>query len=94
MTVVMYGKPSEACGMCKSAKEKMAILGVDYTFILAQPLMELHDGWRTDEAVELLAFYSLLPMDEKLPIFRIDGTWLSYAMAMKTLKAALKEKKQ
>lgn len=83
--IVLFGKKN--CNLCTAAKDKLRLLGLDFSFIDLTPLVEHHEGWRTDGSVEALAVSTVF--DGHLPIFKIAGRLYSYPEAMRTLKAQL-----
>ena len=49
-------------------------------------MMEMHDGWREDGSVELMAAHALL--EQKLPVIKIDDKYYDYPGAMRRLRTA------
>ncbi len=74
----------EGCKMCGKAKEKLDLMGLEYRNHELSPLIELHDGWREDGSVEVLAAYASI--DNRLPVIRIDEAFHDYSGAMRRLK--------
>ena len=81
----LYGK--KGCGKCKSAKEKLDRLGVEWEYVdLESPGL----GWRNNGTALAMAYYN---QHEELPVF-IDGQWIGgYPETMKRLKDESKNKK-
>lgn len=89
--IEVYGKPG--CGMCEDAKRKLTLLkrvafGKNLNAYLndnkadwRKPLPEDPDGPTPYEVRAALAIN-----DERYPLFRIDGQWMSYPEAMRFLK--------
>jgi glutaredoxin len=87
--IKLYGKTG--CDNCDKAKEKMAILDMPYKYYDIENIMKLHNGWRDDNSVDVMACYH---QSEQLPIFVIFNKAFNYAEAMsvlKRLKAVQKE---
>jgi hypothetical protein len=83
MQVIVYGKKD--CGKCEAAKDKLNRMGFQYEVRELQYYTTLHDGWRTDGSVALLAASE--DMNGTLPILDVGGELLDYPTAMKKLKA-------
>ena len=82
MTIEVYSK--KGCKLCKAAKDKLAMMGADFkTFELASAVT-LHEGWREDDTVEIMAGYAMI--GNRLPLIRIEGEFHSYPSAMRRLK--------
>lgn len=81
VSVKVYGK--EACVLCEKAKQKLTMLGIPFKFHLIENFTNIHDGWRHDESVELMAAYANY---DTLPIISINDEFLSYPEAMKRIK--------
>lgn len=84
MTINVYGKLKEHCGLCEAAKAKLKLMGVSFDSFEISEFTTLHEGWREDDTVEVMAAYSDV---DTLPIITIDGRGMSYPAAMKQLKA-------
>lgn len=84
MRVNVYGRLDGKCGLCESAKEKLTLMGIRFTALELSDYTTLHDGWRDDESVEVLACYNDI---ETYPVITLDGKAMSYPAAMKVLKA-------
>lgn len=82
MTVVVYSK--RGCGVCESAKAKLALMGVHYDERDVEASLTLHGGWRGDGSVDLAAASAML--EGAVPLLRIDGEYLTYPAAMRRLK--------
>ena len=80
--VVIFGKLT--CRLCDAAKEKFKLLNIPYKFKEIEPLLELHNGWRTDGSVDLQAFYQYY--EHVLPIIKMDEKYFTYPLAMAHLK--------
>lgn len=80
--IIVYGR--ETCKLCKAACEKLELLGLEFEKREIDPLLALHDGWRTDGSVEVLAAYHA--NDGHLPVVMIDKVFLDYTKAMRKLK--------
>ncbi len=83
VAIEVYSK--EGCKMCGKAKEKLDLMGLEYRNHELNPFIDLHDGWREDGSVEILAAYASI--DNRLPVIRIDEDFHDYSGAMKRLKA-------
>jgi len=81
MKVRIYSKKD--CGICKAAKQKLEILGVKYEEYDLSYYLELHEGWREDGSVEIMAAHATL---DTLPLIRVDESFHDYPTAMKILK--------
>lgn len=82
MRIIIYGK--KHCGKCEAAKDKLNKMGFLYEVRDLEYFITLHEGWRTDGSVELLAASSSL--DGAIPILNVEGDLLDYPSAMKKLK--------
>ena len=86
MGVVVYG--SEGCERCESAKNHIKSMGFAFEYREVSGMTELHEGWRKDESVELLAECCMMATDHvPLPVIQVDGEYLGYTQAMKRLKS-------
>ena len=81
MTVVVYGKPG--CGLCEAAKRKLETLAIPYEYRDIAPMLALHDGWRQNGSVDVLAAYT---QAGTLPIIGINGEYVTYPEAMRRLR--------
>ena len=55
MGVNVYGRLDGSCDLCEAAKDKLKRMGVPFqSFELAEAIT-LHDGWRDDETVAVMA---------------------------------------
>ena len=88
MKITVYGR--KGCERCDKSKEKLTLMKLPYEFIDIDKThhLELHDGWRTDHSVEVLASYWLQEGPIRLPIICIDGKYYGYLDALKALKSA------
>ena len=76
--IVVFGKKN--CKLCEAAKEKLNIMGYDFSFVdLEDPTDFRNKGGILDAMVE----YQL---NETLPWIRIEESLFSYPEAMKILK--------
>ena len=82
MTIEVYGK--KGCGICDAAKEKLRLLGLPFTEFDLAAKIELHDGWRTDGTVAVMAGHADTNLG--MPIILIDGEAFSYPDAMRKLR--------
>lgn len=82
MTVTVYGKNN--CGLCESAKSKLKLMGIPFSFEMLIKYTTHHEGWRNDGSVELTSFYHGL---DTLPIIKIDDKLFDYPGAMKHLRS-------
>lgn len=82
MTIDVYSKPG--CGKCNAAKEKLKLMGFDYTEHNVEYHVEFHDGWRQDGSADVMAAHTLL--GGSLPIFRLGEEFHDYPTAMRKLK--------
>jgi len=82
--IILYGKPN--CAKCQAAKEKLALLGLQYEERDLQAMVD-GEGWRDeiDRRLELMAFTKLRGPEE-VPVIEIDGGCYSYPEAMVKLK--------
>jgi glutaredoxin len=82
--VVVYGKPK--CKLCEDCKKKLDIMGVPYAFRNIEDAAQLHEGWRDDGTVDLVAMHSLI--NEHVPMVVVNGNKpFDYPGAMKFFKA-------
>jgi glutaredoxin len=81
MDIAVYTKPG--CGLCEAAKEKLNRLGLSFQTLPIAPFLEHHEGWRADGSCKVLAAYMLY---NTLPLFQIDGEFMTYPQAMRRLK--------
>lgn len=82
MSIIVIGK--DKCGVCESAKKKLDILKLPYSFVDIEKAREVHEGWRDDDSVTALALFSM--NNNVIPTIAIDGRAFSYAEAMRFLK--------
>lgn len=87
MEIVVYGKKD--CGKCEAAKDKLNRMGLPYMSRELEKYTTLHDGWRSDGSVRILA--ESVYLGETLPILSIDGQFFDYPTSMKFLKRLRKE---
>jgi len=83
--VAIYGK--EGCERCTKAKEHTAALGFTYDYHDMEYHTTLHDGWKHDGSVEILAYTQV---DDSLPVMNIKGELYPYSQGMKLLKSIKK----
>ena len=81
MTIEVYSKPG--CGKCDAAKSKLKMMGLLFTEHDLQYHVELHEGWRTDGSIDVMAAHTML---DTLPIFRVNGEFHDYPTAMRKIK--------
>ena len=81
MTIHVYSKPG--CGKCDAAKNKLKLMGLNYTEHNLEYYVNLHDGWRTDGSADVMAAHTML---DSLPIFRLNDEFHDYPTAMRKLK--------
>jgi glutaredoxin len=79
--VTVYGK--DGCGLCDAAKDKLTDMGVRFNVRKIADLLQVHEGWRTDDTTEVQACYVDI---NTLPVIVVDGKAMSYPKAMKLLK--------
>jgi len=89
VTIEVYSK--HGCGICKSAKDKLDMMGLNYEVRDVEIYTQPHDGWRNDNSVDVLVAYTL--NDHRLPLIQIDGKYHDYPSAMRCLKNVLREKR-
>jgi len=86
--IYVHGKPG--CDLCDAAKEKLARLGLAYTFVnLESAPTDAALNWRATGCAEAMAHYA---ENGKLPVIVINGAGYAYAAAMKRLKKMRKKK--
>lgn len=76
----------ENCGVCQSAKDKLQRLGIEYEELDIEYFTDVHEGWRDDGTVDVLACHAWLGM--KIPMIMIDGSPYDYPGAIARLKNA------
>lgn len=81
--ITVFGKKN--CGLCSAAKDKLRLMELPFEFVDIGPLVEHHEGWRTDGSVEARALSAMF--DGHLPILKLDNLPCSYPEAMRLLKA-------
>jgi len=81
-TVIVYGR--EDCGVCKAAVEKLRAMGVPHRKVGIGERLEYHEGWKTDDSIEVSSAYYAL--DGHLPIVLVAGEYLDYPRAMRRVK--------
>jgi len=81
MDVRVYGK--DGCGKCDAAKDKLKKFGIPYQERMLADVIEHHDGWRDDNAVDIMACYA---DSGTMPVIVIDGAAHTYPETMKRLK--------
>jgi glutaredoxin len=82
MTVVIYTKKD--CKLCADAKQKLDLMGVQYTVQPIEPITTPHEGWRDDGTIDAQAMFVL--NSEMVPMIVIDGKPYPYSTAMAELK--------
>lgn len=87
MTVELYGKKN--CGICESAKDKMARLKIDYEFFDVDEFTSAAEGWREDGSVNRVALLAL--NNNSVPTIVIDNVPYTYSKAMAVLKQRAKK---
>lgn len=88
MQVIVYGKKN--CGICDAAKDKLKRMGFSYEVRDVEYYTTLHEGWRTDGSVDVLASSTF--MEGAIPIIDIEGDLVDYPTAMRLLKRLRREK--
>jgi len=78
MTIKVFG--SETCEFCAEAKEKLDVMGLAYDALNVADYTDLHDGWRDDDAIDVLVALEL--NDRRLPLIKIDDAFFDYVGAM------------
>jgi len=87
--IIVYGK--KGCGKCEAAKKKLNILGLVFESRDVEKYTTLHEAWRVDGSVDVMAAYSDI---DDLPLIQIDDLFYTYSGAMRVLKARVKEQAQ
>ncbi len=82
MIIKVYSK--ENCDKCKSAKEKLDRMGLEFEEHSAEYHGELNDGWRDNGSVGFKA--ESVKLEGQLPVIEIDGQCRGYSEAMLILK--------
>lgn len=85
MEVAVYGK--EGCALCAGAKDKLVRLNVEFTYHDLKQMVEVHDGWRDDGAVAVLAGWAAI--DNYMPLIMIDGEPHRYENFVAAVRAKL-----
>jgi len=80
--VTLYSKQN--CGLCSAAKDKLSRLGVEYQVRDIDYITSLHDGWREDGSIDVMAGHSTI--NNHIPMIQIDDRYYNYTGAMKELK--------
>jgi len=93
MEITVYSK--DKCGKCEAAKDKLQKMGLTYTTKDLQEASEVHEGWREDGTINLMAAMLLLtptgdPADA-LPTIQINKEYFDYPQAMRELKRRKKK---
>ena len=86
MNVTIFSK--ENCKLCAGAKDKMVRMGVEFEVRDIEYLTEVHEGWRDDGSVTILAAHAL--KERMIPMIQIDEGYYTYTEAMKELKGRLR----
>jgi len=81
MTIQVFSK--QGCGKCEAAKNKLKMMGMNYTEHDLEYHISLHDGWRQDGSADVMAAHTML---DTLPIFRVNDEFHDYPSAMKKIK--------
>jgi len=84
--VKIFGK--EGCNRCETAKQHLGDMGIKYEYHTLQHHTQLHDGWREDGSVELMAYVCTQHPDQVLPVIHIGGAYVNYAQGMRRAKEA------
>jgi len=82
MIIEVCGKAG--CAICVAAKEKLSLMGLSFTESDLAAKIELHEGWRTDGTVAVMAGHADTNLG--MPIILIDGEAFSYPDAMRKLR--------
>ena len=99
-TVIIYGR--EDCKKCKSAKEKLNLMNLNYEVRDIDFYLTDHESWREDGSVDLQTFCALNQTNHlDLPVIFIDcenceykdrcELYHTYSSAMKKLKELVKQ---
>ena len=83
VTIEVYSRIG--CAICEKAKQKLDLMGLEFTNHELKPIIEIHKGWREDGSVEILCAYAWI--DNRLPVIRIGEDFHDYPGAMSRLKA-------
>jgi len=86
VTVFVVGKQN--CGVCDSAKQKLELMKIPYTFLDADAAGDIHDGWREDHSI--LALAALNFSNNTIPTIVVDYHVFGYSEAMAYLKGLVK----
>lgn len=73
------------CGKCESAKDKLNRLNIPYQEKSYEHHTTLHDGWRDDGSIMVMAarrYYG----DTNIPVIEQDGKFFDYPGFMKKIK--------
>jgi hypothetical protein len=81
MDIKVYSKLG--CGKCAAAKNKLKLMGLEYTEHDLAYHITFHEGWRQDGSADVMAAHTIL---DTLPIFRLDDEFHDYPSAMRKLK--------
>lgn len=87
MSITLYGKKD--CGLCAAAEHKFKLMKVKYKKCDIEYYTNLHEGWRTDETLDVLAHHCLI--NQQIPMIIIDGISYNYTSAMRILKQAMRK---
>ena len=79
--IKVYGK--SGCGLCEAAKDKLRKMGFEFESCDLPSTVKFHEGWRSDDAVEVLATYTDIGT---MPVIVVDGEAMSYPESMRLLK--------
>jgi len=74
----------EKCSLCASLKEKLVLMGKKFKVRDIEYLTELHEGWRDDGSVEVLAGHALV--NRMIPMVQIGKGYFNYTGSMRELK--------
>lgn len=85
--VKLYGLPK--CGKCEKAKEKLKMFNVEYEECDYKHFVTLHDGWRYDGSINVIAGKSFYG-EHAVPLIEVDNKVFDYPRFMKELKATSK----
>jgi hypothetical protein len=86
MEIDLYGKKD--CKLCADAEKKLQLLRVAYTKYDIEYFGIVHEGWRDDRSVDVMAMHCLV--NQQIPMIVVDGKPYNYTGAMRAIKEARK----
>jgi len=91
MQITIYGK--KGCGKCTAAKDKMRLMGVEYTSANLADFINPTEGWRDGPHREVLAWAAdqNASLGDAMPAIQINDRVYDYSGGIKEIRRILKK---